>query len=477
MTLSVNRRQILKGAAGLGAAGLLGRVMPSTAPVPTTGRRRVAIVGGGAGGIMAAYFLAGSCDVTVFEALSKIGGHCDSRQVDYQGTPLTVDVGAQFFHPATHPIYVTLLEQLGLYDPNNPDGDSTIEAPGSVCVFSRGESWPRFSSTEPLLTPVYTIDFAIYAEAARQAVLDNTSWEVRVDDWIDDLPVTPGFKDVVLLPWISALIGTTQANAAGSSVRSILQSFALAFPADLLAGASTYNSTIGLEGNLHRMLDLSPTVQVRVNSPVQSVAFDGQRWSVSTSTGTHDPFDAVVMNAPPHNSTSILSGLPWAADIVGLLGQYGYFDSRIVIHDDPIYLDSDRDLWAVYNAEVTGVDCEGSVWLGGIEPKLANGHTVDVFKSWTEHRSTQPSAIVFDRAFQHPLITPDVIRATRALHATQGRNGLYFSGQYTTGMDLQEACVYSAMQVADALAPDSATLASLRALLAQKGLSGISYDV
>jgi uncharacterized protein len=474
MSPVLSRRQALTAAAGVGAAGLLGSAVPSHA---SPGRRRVAIVGGGCGGVTAAYFLAGTCDVTVFEARPKIGGHCDSRELDYRGTPITVDLGAQFFHPETHPIYTTLLEELGLYDPDEEDAGATVRAPGSVCVFPRGGGRPRFASTQPLLSPVYTLDFAVYSQCARQVVLGDTSWEVRVDDWIAGLPVSPGFKDDVLFPWISALIGTTHANAARSSVRSILQTFALAFPANLLAGASTYNSTIGLEGNLHRMLEASPTAVVLPNSPAAGVSFDGQQWSVRTSAGVHGPFDAVVLNAPPHTGRSLLGGLPWAADIVGLLGGYEYFDSRLVIHTEPTYVHPDRDLWTVYNGEVAGAECEGSVWLGPFHPALPDGTTVDVFKSWAQRRASDPADVLLERRFRHPLITPEVIRTTRALQTTQGRNGLYFCGQYTTGMDLQEAAVYSAMRVADALAPDSATLASLRTRLELRGHGDVSYEL
>jgi predicted NAD/FAD-binding protein len=78
---------------------------------PSAGRQRVAIIGAGAGGVAPAYFLGPTHDVDLFEARSKIGGHCDSHVIDYRGQRLTVDVGAQFFHPDTHPIYVTLLER------------------------------------------------------------------------------------------------------------------------------------------------------------------------------------------------------------------------------------------------------------------------------------------------------------------------------------------------------------------------------
>ena len=87
-------------------------------------------------------------------------------------------------------------------------------------------------------------------------------WTTTVDAWIRSLPVSQSFKNDIVYPWITALIGSSRADALRASARSILQTFALAFPANVAQGATTYNSTIGLQGNLQRMLDRSPTVRV-----------------------------------------------------------------------------------------------------------------------------------------------------------------------------------------------------------------------
>ena len=75
------------------------------------------------------------------------------------------------------------------------------------------------------------------------------------------------------------------------------------------------------------------------------------------------------------------------------------------------------------------------------------------------------------------MINQRAIRAARALRRHQGRGGLYFSGQYTTGFDAQESAVYSAMQVAEQLAPRSRTLRALRTRLHAAGLGEVSYDL
>lgn len=479
------RRDLLKGAGVLLGATLIGceggsGVGPeaqSNLGSRVSGRKRIAVIGGGAGGIASAYFLSPDHDVDLFESNSKVGGHCDSRTVVYKGKTIQVDLGAQFFHPDTHPIYVSLLEELGLYLPENTGADETIEAPGSITVFKKGVSWPTFASNYAWMTPFFAVDFLIYAQYARAVITQNQSWEMTLEEWITKLPVSRNFKDSLLYPWISALIGTNIIDSKRSSARSILQTFALAFPSDIFKGASTYNSNLGLEGNLRRMIDRSPPANILVNAAVTGLANENGQWTVHTAGGSHGPYHDVIFNAPPRITKELLAPLASAADIVAALSQYDYFDARMVIHTDAKYMHRDRYLWAAYNGMVEAGVCEGSVWYGGIHPKLPSGETLDVFKSWAQRRTSDPSNILFERRFKHPLITPKSIRAARSLSGFQGRDGLHFAGQHTLGFDLQEAAVYSAMKVADRLAPTSATLTALRARMASRGRSNINYDL
>jgi predicted NAD/FAD-binding protein len=464
----ITRRDVLKGAAALGAGAALGRAVPARA----ARSERVAIVGAGAGGVAAAYFLSSDFGVDLFEARARIGGHCDSRTIEYRGRRITVDLGAQFFHPDTHPIYVTLLEELGLYDPAHPDADATLEAPGSLCIFPTAGGPPVFTSTNPLATPERAVEFARFTQIARDAVLSGMSWETTLHDWIAGLPLTAAFKAEVLAPWLTALIGCSRSAARTTSARSILQTFALSFPADIVRGATTYTSKIGLQGNLQRLLDRAPTTRVHLRAPVRALRRTREGWFLHTPAGHRGPYRYVLLNAPPRDGRRLLRPLREFRDACELLDAYSYFDSRLLIHTDPAYVQRDRANWAAYNAGIDGRECEGSAWLGALL-----GEPIDVFKSWAERRRTQPRHIVLQRRFKHPLITLPAIEAARALRPLQGRGGLYFSGQYTTGMDLQESAVWSAMQVAEALAPASRTLQALKERLALAGRAGVSYGL
>jgi predicted NAD/FAD-binding protein len=185
----------------------------------------------------------------------------------------------------------------------------------------------------------------------------------------------------------------------------------------------------------------------------------------------------VVLNAPPRVGRRLLRPLPGFDEAAALLDQYRYFDSRLLIHRDPAYVYADRAHWTAYNAGVEGAQCEGSAWIGALHDPLPSGATVDVFKSWATRRRVDPRRILLKRGFKHPLITPRAIVAARALRRFQGRHGLYFSGAYTTGSDLQETALYSAMEVARAMAPAGPKLVSLQKRMRANGIAGISYDL
>jgi predicted NAD/FAD-binding protein len=482
---SVTRREVLKGAAGLAALGAgavrVGRDVDTAAASSDVrarrgpGRGRVAIVGAGAGGVAAAYFLADGFDVDLFEARAKVGGHCDSHAIGGKRHRVTVDLGAQFFHPDTHPIYVTLLEELGLYDPARPGADKTLQAAGSLCIFPTGGAAPIFSSSHPLSTLQRSLDFAKYTQLARDAVLSNMPWETTVRAWIRGLPVSESFKEDIAYPWTAALIGCSRDDAERASARSILQTFALSFPAHIAEGATTYNSLIGLQGNLQRMLDRSPAARVHLSTPARALVRTRTGWFVDTRSGRWGPYRCLVLNAPPRDSKHLLRPRQSFGHVTAILDEYRYFDSRLAIHTDPAFMPHARGDWASYNAEVEGRQCAGSVWYGALRPRSASGQTIDVFKSWIERRHARPARVLLERRFKHPLITASTIHAARELGPLQGHHGLYFSGQYTCGFDSQESAVYAAMKVAESVAPASQRLASLKALLAASGRANISY--
>ena len=74
--------------------------------------RRIAIVGSGISGLTAAYLLARSHEIAVYEADQRVGGHSHTVSVNTPDGNLGIDTGFIVYNRRTYPNFCRLLDQL-----------------------------------------------------------------------------------------------------------------------------------------------------------------------------------------------------------------------------------------------------------------------------------------------------------------------------------------------------------------------------
>jgi len=409
--------------------------------------RRLAVVGGGIGGVATAYLCDADWTIDLFEAEPRLGGN--AATVEVEGTP--VDLGAETFNPATHPLYWRLLAQIGA-------DETIVEIPGTLSVFDASTRRSRFVSSHALRTPRYAVGFAQFTRAARRFIDGDPSPDLTVGEWFDHLSADRPFEREVLLPWLASLTSSRVETLKAQSMLAFLTLFAPAFPANVLASAKTYGSRIGLGGIVDLLAERCENLTVQLGSPVSRVSRDGDGWYVETPAGRHGPYERVVVNAPPYAARELLVDAPTA--LRELLARYDYYPARLVLHRDASCTPADRHDWAMHNAAADHETCEATFWLGAYRTDAA-GLPLDLFKSWATYRDVAPATIVAEREFRHLLLTPDAVRAAADLERWQGVDGLHFVGHATAVTDLQETALESGMNVAQALSPESPRLRAL----------------
>ncbi|MDX1335813.1 MAG: FAD-dependent oxidoreductase, partial [Gammaproteobacteria bacterium] len=75
---------------------------------------KIAVIGTGISGNVAAYHLNKHHDVTVFEANDYVGGHTHTHDIDWAGQSYAVDTGFIVFNEKTYPNFIALLDELGV---------------------------------------------------------------------------------------------------------------------------------------------------------------------------------------------------------------------------------------------------------------------------------------------------------------------------------------------------------------------------
>ncbi|MDL9979481.1 FAD-dependent oxidoreductase [Microbacterium sp. ASV49] len=405
--------------------------------------RRMAVIGGGIGGVAAAYFCDDAFSVDLFEAETVLGGNAATVVVD----GVAVDLGAETFHPATHPRYWALLHEIGA-------DDTIVEIPGSLSIFDAVTRRPRFVSTHPLRTPGSALGFLRFTRAARGFLASDPPPEVTLGEWFAQHPFGR-FESEVLLPWLASLTSSRVETLKMQSAHAFFALFVPALPSNPLSKARTYGSRIGLGGIVARLADRCANLTLHLGTRVTRLVRGNDGWFVETTAGPSGPYEHVVVNAPPHTALSFLADAP--GELREILSRYEYYPARLVIHDDASVMPADRRDWGMHDAAVTGDTCEASFWLGAYRADAA-GRPLELFKSWATYREIDPSRIRAERTFHHLLLTPEAVRAARELAEWQGVDGLHFVGHATALTDLQETALQSAIAVAKSVAPGSERL-------------------
>ena len=75
---------------------------------------KIAVIGSGIAGNVAAHHLHREHDITVFEAGGHAGGHTHTHDIELDGRRHAVDTGFIVFNDRTYPNFVRLLDELGV---------------------------------------------------------------------------------------------------------------------------------------------------------------------------------------------------------------------------------------------------------------------------------------------------------------------------------------------------------------------------
>src|SRR5690242_15392905 len=73
---------------------------------------KIAIVGSGVSGLVAAHLLHPDHDITVFEADARVGGHVNTIDVTVAGRSYAVDTGFIVYNERNYPGFTALLDEL-----------------------------------------------------------------------------------------------------------------------------------------------------------------------------------------------------------------------------------------------------------------------------------------------------------------------------------------------------------------------------
>lgn len=385
---------------------------------------KVAIIGSGISGLSAAWALRDSADITVFEKRKRIGGHSCTLDVDYDGTPISVDVGFIVYNAANYPNLIALFQALGVetrpsdmsFAVSNPDGYEWASNPRGLFAWKRNLFDPKFHK---FWRTILKFNDLARAELEAGLVRDTT-----LGAWLDRHGFDRAFRENYILPMGAAIWSTPE----GELLEHPALSFFNFFNNHRLMHRERprWRTVSGGSRSYVTRIEAELGERIRSNSPVQAVTKFGEKTLVKLATGDGEIFDHIIMASHSDQSLALLDNT--YADRKTMLGSVHYRPNQIYLHRDTSLMPNRKSAWAAWNVlRQESEDVCLTYWMNVLQG-LPKDKPLFVTLNPITPPATEKTFASFE--FDHPQFNLASEAAVRELKRSNGDNGLWFAGAW-----------------------------------------------
>jgi predicted NAD/FAD-binding protein len=420
----------------------------------TAEARRVAVIGAGISGLTAAYLLQRQCHVTIFEAANRLGGHANTHHIAQNSGTVSLDSAFVTYNQHSYPTFSRLLAELCV-----PTRETTLNmslrCDECGLEYSGGNGLAGFFPTLAMgVNPRYLSILAqipmFFRSAHKYLSKENRSTQLTLREFLDSGHYTRYFTQHFVAPLVSAIWGCPPENAGDYPVTFLLEMLEH-------HGVLSFRHTPGwrtITGGSHTYVDriARSIANIYLQTPVRALTRAPGVIEIRDQSDAKHLFDAVVVATHPDQALQLLAK-PTSAE-QQILGSFRYSSNEVALHTDETVLPRFRSAGATWNYVLRSCAQElGTVECSYDMNKLQGLNTQQrYFVTLNAGDLLRKDRIIARVAYEHPLYTPDAIRAQQMLSSLSNESVAY-AGAYH-GWGFHEDGCRSGVQAARSLGVD-----------------------
>jgi hypothetical protein len=394
------------------------------------GPRRVAVIGAGISGLGAAWHLAPSHQVTLFEAEGRLGGHARTRWAGRRGDQ-AVDTGFIVFNYVNYPHLTALFAELDVPVVKS-DMSFGASVAGGKLEYGLRDLSALFAQKRNLADPRFwrmcrdVLRFNARAEAAAAKAPGMT-----IAGLIEALGLGDWFTRFYLLPLSGAIWSTPKEKI-------------LDFPAEAMISFFRNHALMGLSGQ-HQWYTIAGGsreyvarlesglrgrgVEIRLSAPVAAVRRGARGPEVRGIGGQWERFDEVIFATHSDDTLRMLADP--TAEERAVLGAVRYQPNQVVLHGDASVMPQRRAVWSSWNyTEAPDKRTEAidlTYWMNSLQPWLRED---EVFVTLNSTRAIREDLIWDTCELRHPVYDTAALAAQAQAAAMNGQRSTWFCGAW-----------------------------------------------
>ncbi len=424
---------------------------------------KIAVIGAGISGLSAAWQLSREGhEVSLYEAGAYFGGHANTVDITLDGQRFGVDTGFLVFNHRTYPNLVRVFGELDVHTTAS-DMSFAVKMPVDSITGQRVLEWAGsnlgtvFAQKRNLLSPRFwrmLKDILRFnRETTELALTPGAMEETPLGDFLDARGYSTEFRDWYLLPMAGCIWSCPTEQMLAFPLATFVR-FCHNHGLIQVNDRPQWRTVTG--GSRNYVLKMLAAIQNKyLSTPVHSVT----RLQVGAvpqvriaSAHGAQLYDHVVMATHSDQTLAMLQDASDAERTV--LSAVAYQPNRAVLHTDASCLPARRKAWSAWNYESAGAD----------EPRVCVHYLLNqlqplpvktpVIVSLNPIHAPDPTTVLGEFDYAHPVFDSAAIAAQRTLPSLQGLRNTWFAGAWT-GYGFHEDGLKSGLSVAAAIARSS----------------------
>lgn len=389
---------------------------------------KIAVVGSGIAGNVAAYRLARDHDITVFEAADRTGGHTHTVDVSHAGRTYAIDTGFIVFNDRTYPHFRALLDELGVAS-HECDMSFSVRNGSSGLEYKGSTLGSLFAQRRNLLRPAFhrmLRDILRFNREAPELLATETA-DLTLGDFLDRQRYSRAFVDDYIVP-----MGAAIWSAPPGAVARMPASFFVRFFEN--HGMLTVNDRpkwrviSGGSRNYVEKLVATYRDRIRLCSPVDSISRWPSHVEIRTRGAAPERFDQVFIACHSDEALALLADAsPLEREVLGAIR---YQPNEAVLHTDQRLMPRRRRAWAAWNYHIAAANPERVAVTYNMNTLQGIDAPVQFCVTLNHAQAIDPSRIIRRIRYAHPVFSREAVVAQGRQAEVNGCRRTYFCGAY-----------------------------------------------
>ena len=389
---------------------------------------KIAVIGTGIAGNVAAYHLAREHDVTVFEADNRIGGHTNTIRVEHGGQEYAIDTGFIVFNERTYPNFIALLDELDVAWQDSDMGFS-VQHEKTGLEYSGSTLNSLFAQLSNLFRPSFHRMVREILRFNRESprLLEANASSVSLKDYLSNEKYSQEFVDHFIIP-MGAAIWSAKPEVMGQMPAEFFVRFFQNHGMLSVNDRPVWRVVKGGSNSYVEKLVAGHRDRIRLNAPVESVRRFPGHVEVKVTGHEVERFDQVFMACHGDQALQLLADPSMNEEQV--LGQFKYQENEAILHTDDSLMPRRRRAWAAWNYHIPAYSQERVAVSYNMNILQGIKAPVTFCVTLNHAYAIRPEKIIQRFQYSHPVFTPESIEAQKRHADINGAYRTYYCGAY-----------------------------------------------